>query len=88
MKITISDDLAAVLEERREQGGFPTLDAVAEAAIAKGIAALDDHADGRGESDLRAFIDAADASGAEIVWDAAAVKAEVLRRYAERSRRA
>ena len=31
------------------------------------------------------FLDAADASGAEIAWDAAAVKAEVVRRYAERS---
>lgn len=34
------------------------------------------------DEELRALIDEADASGPAALWDAAAVKAEVLRRYA------
>ncbi len=87
--ITISDDLATLLEERRKRAGYPTLDAAAEALIAHGLSAndvADAHADGRPDDELRALIDEADASGPEVPWDAAAAKREVLRRYAERSR--
>lgn len=87
--IIISDVLAAALEERRARDGFPSLDAAAEAAIAEGMGVdvTDMHLDGRTVDDLRALIDEADASGAEIAWDSAATRGEILRRYAERSRR-
>ena len=87
--VTISDDLATLLEERRRQAGYPSLDAAAEAYISHGLIAndaSDAHSDGRSDDELRALIDEAEASGPELAWDAAEVKREVLRRYAERSR--
>jgi hypothetical protein len=45
-------------------------------------AAEDDHSLGCSDEELRALIDEADAIGPAEPWDAAAVKAEVLRRYA------
>ena len=87
--VTISDDLAQLLEERRKQAGYPSLDAAAEAYISHGLIAndaSDDHSDGRGDKELRALIDEAEASGPEVTWDAAEAKREVLRRYAARSR--
>ena len=87
--VTISDDLAALLEARRREAGYPSLDATAEAFIAQGLIASDsndDHSDGRTAEELRALIDNAEASGRTTPWDSAAVKAEVLRRYAARNR--
>ena len=87
--VTISDDLAALLEARRSEAGYPSLDATAEAFIAQGLIASDssdDHSDGRTAEELRALIDDAEASGPTTQWDGAAVKAEVLRRYAVRGR--
>lgn len=87
--VTISDDLAALLEARRKEAGYPSLDATAEAFIAQGLIASDsgdDHSDGRSSEELRALIDDAEASGSDVDWDSAAVKAEVLRRYAARGR--
>jgi len=87
--VTISDDLATLLEERRKEAGYSSLDAAAEALISHGLIASDpsdDHSDGHSLDELRALIDEAEASGPEVSWDAAAVKREVLRRYAERSR--
>jgi hypothetical protein len=83
--VTISDNLAALVEARRRAAGFPTIDAAAENLITHGLivaAAEDDHALGCSDEELRALIDEADASGPAEPWDAAAVKAEVLRRYA------
>jgi hypothetical protein len=85
--VTISDDLATLLEERQKQAGYPSLDAAAEALIAHGLIAndlSDDHSDGRTDTELRALIDDAEDSGDEAAWDASAVKREVLRRYASR----
>lgn len=45
-----------------------------------------DHATGRSDDELRALVAEADASGPAVPWDAAAVKAEVLRRHAARRR--
>jgi len=87
--VMISDDLAALLEVRRKEAGYPSLDATAEALIAQGLIAddaSDDHSDGRSDDELRGLVDDAEASGPEVAWDAAAVKAEVLRRYAARRR--
>lgn len=39
--VTISDDLAALLEQRRREKGYPSLDATAEAFIARGLVAND-----------------------------------------------
>jgi hypothetical protein len=84
--VTISDNLAALVEARRRRtAGFATIDAAAEELITHGpIAAAgeDDHSLGRSDEELRALIDEADGSGPAEPWDAAAVKAEVLRRYA------
>jgi hypothetical protein len=87
--VMISDELAALLEMRRKEAGYPSLDATAEALIAQGLIAndpSDDHSDGRSDDELRTLLDESEASGPEIVWDAAAVRAEVLRRYAARGR--
>ena len=43
-----------------------------------------DHSAGRTDAELRRLIDEADASGSD-AWDASAVRAEVLRRYAART---
>jgi hypothetical protein len=85
--VKISDDLADLLEERRKRGGFPSLDATAEAVLTYGLVAGDDNADhsaGRSDDELRALIAEAEASGPAVTWDAVAVRTEVLRRYASR----
>jgi hypothetical protein len=82
--VTISNNLAALVEARRRAAGFATIDAAAEELITHGLiaaAAEDDHL-GCSEEEFRALIDEADASGPAEPWDAAAAKAEVLRRYA------
>jgi hypothetical protein len=86
--VSISDDLARLLEERRKAGGYPSLDAAAEAYISHGLIAndlRDDHADGYSDDELRALIDAAETSGPETTWNAADVKQEILRRYNSRT---
>ena len=87
--VTISDDLAALLEARRREAGYPSLDATAEVFITQGLIASDssdDHSDGRSNEELRALIGEAEASGPAAAWDGATVKAEILRRYAARRR--
>lgn len=87
--VLISDDLAALIEERAKKIGYASLDAAAEALISQGLAAdaiEDDHSDGRTPDELKRLIDAAEASGETVLWDAKAVKSEVLRRYAARAR--
>jgi hypothetical protein len=87
--VTISDDLAVLLEARRKEAGYPSLDATAEALIAQGLIADDlgdDHSDGRSQEELRALIDDAEASGPEAPWGGAAVRPQVLRRYAARGK--
>lgn len=83
--VTISDELAARLEELRAEEGFATLDAAAEALIAE---SLDDDWDEATVAELRALIAEAEASGPAQEWDSKAVRAEVLRRHAQRGRRA
>jgi hypothetical protein len=82
--VKISDDLAVLVEARRRATGLATMDAAAEALITQGLIAdaAEDHSLGRSVEELRALVDEADASGPAEPWDAAAVKAEVLRRYA------
>jgi len=83
--VKISDDLAALVEARRRAAGLATIDAAAEALITHGLiatAAEEDHSLGRSIEELRALVDEADASGPAEPWDAAAARAEVLRRYA------
>lgn len=83
--VTISDDLAALLEARSKQAGYSSLDAAAEAYIVHGLAAddgTDDHSAGYSDVELRTLIDDAEASGTAEPFDMKAVKAEVLRRYA------
>jgi hypothetical protein len=82
--VTISDDLAALVEARQRAGGHPSIDAAAEALIALGLIADagENHSAGRSDDELRALVDEAEASGAAEPWDAAEAKAEVLRRFA------
>jgi hypothetical protein len=87
--VTISDDMASLLDAHRKEAGYPSLDATIEALIAQGLIAddlSDDHSDGRSQEELRALIDDAERSGPETPWDGAAVKTEALRRYAARGR--
>ncbi|NWG52536.1 MAG: hypothetical protein HXY28_02350 [Hydrogenophilaceae bacterium] len=83
-KVTISDDLAALLEERRKADGLASLDAAAEAAIVSGLAAdiREDHDGGRSVAEIQALIDEADASGQTAPWDSAEARAEATRRAA------
>lgn len=86
--VTISDDLAAVLEARRRASGHASIDAAAESLIARGLVAEaeDDHSAGRTVEELRTLIDEADASEPAEPWDPVTARVEVLRRYAERRR--
>lgn len=88
--LTISDDLAELIEARRRAAGYSSLDAAAEALITHGLVAdaADDHNAGYSDDELRALINEAEASGPSEPWDAAKAKAEVLRRYAQRGARA
>jgi hypothetical protein len=86
--VTISDDLAALIEARQRASGHPTFESAAEALIAQGLVAEadGDHSAGRSDDELRALIDEAEASGDAEPWDAAVARAEALRRYAARRR--
>jgi hypothetical protein len=87
--VTISDDLAVLVEARRKEAGYPSLDATAEALIAQGLIAEDlgdDHSEGRSLEELRGLMDDAEASGPKAAWDGAAVRAEILRRSAARDK--
>jgi hypothetical protein len=84
--LTISDELAAALEARRERAGMPTLDAAAEALLADAIALEAGDADGLGLSDegLRALIAEGETSGPAEPWDAEAAREAVRSRFASR----
>jgi hypothetical protein len=85
--VTISDDLAALLEARQKEVGYASLDETAEAFIAYGLVANDandDQSDGFTDDALKALIDEGENSGNTVAWDSAKVRAEVLRRYAKR----
>lgn len=86
--VTISDDLAALLEARRKEHGLETLDSAVETLLAYALASYDEEDDlfGYSAEELRALIAEADASGPAEPWDAKAVREEVLRRHAERTR--
>ena len=81
--VTISDELAARMEELHAEERFASLDAAAEALIADGI---EDDWDDATVAELRALIAEAEASGPAKEWDSKAVRAEVLRRQTQRGR--
>lgn len=86
--IAISDGLAALLETRRDEAGYTSIEAAAEAAIARGLESTgfdEDHALPFSDNELKALLAEADASGPPKVWDAAAVRSEVLGRHAART---
>lgn len=82
--LTISDELAAVLEAKRKQTGMPTIDAAAEVLLADAITADASDLDDLGLSPeaLRKLIAEGEASGPALPWDAKAVRDEVRRRFA------
>ena len=85
--IAVSDELAALLETRRDAAGFPSIEAVAEAAITRGLETIEfeeDHGLPFGDAELKVLLAEADASGPHEIWDAVAVRAEVLGRHAAR----
>ena len=87
--ITLSEDLAGLVLDRQHKHGYPTPDAAAAALISEGLAAAtgsEDHSAGRTDDELRNLISEAEASGPAGPWDASAARAEVLRRYAARTR--
>lgn len=85
--ITISDEMAALLEERRRLEGQRTLDDAAEIAIARGLVANDDddQADGLSAEELRVLIEEGRQSPAE-PWDAAKFRAQVVSAYKDKMR--
>lgn len=82
--VTLSEDAADLLEQLRRAEGLSTLDAAAELAIARSVAANDDDFDGYTVEELKALIEEAEEGPSE-AWDAQAVRAEVLRRASERN---
>jgi hypothetical protein len=86
--VSISDKLAVRLEKLRVEEGFASLDAAAEALIAEGLQDSDDDWDEATVAELRALVAEAEAGGPAKDWESGSVKAEVLRRYAQRGRRA
>jgi hypothetical protein len=84
--ITISDTLAQALERKRQEAGFDSLDAAAEALLASAISVDETDASGLGYTDdeLRALIAEGEGSGPITTWDPAAVKKEVHSRFAAR----
>jgi hypothetical protein len=85
--VTISDDLAALVEARQRAAGHPTIDAAADVLIAHDLVvdAEGDYSAGRTDRNLRALIDEGENSGPAERWDTASVRAEVLLRYAARA---
>jgi hypothetical protein len=86
MTITISNSLAQALDRKRQEAGLDSLDAVAEALLAGALYAdaTDAARLGYTDDELRAGIAEADASGAAVAWDAAAIRDEVRARFAAR----
>ncbi|MBS0384748.1 MAG: hypothetical protein JSS00_05300 [Proteobacteria bacterium] len=84
--VTISDELAAAVEEHRRAEGEATFDAAAETLIARGLSAEIDDMPGWTVDELRAAIEEG-RKGPATPWNAAEVRAEVLRRYAARKAR-
>ena len=86
----ISDDLAELLELRREKTGQATIDEVVVTLIAEGLLADptdDDHNAGYTTEELRALIAEAEASGPAELWSPKADLAEIRGRQAARSGR-
>lgn len=79
--VSISDDLAALLDDARRRAGLPSLDAAAEAAIARGLSGdgKADHSAGRTDDQLRELLDEAESSGPAEAWDAAEVRRRLSR---------
>jgi hypothetical protein len=86
IRVTISDSLAELLEERRKSAGYPTLDAAAEALISRVLLGdtEDNHSTGHSADEIRDLLVAAEESGPPVPWSAGDVRAEILRRYAAR----
>ena len=84
--LTISDELAAALEDKRKQAGMPTIDAAAEALLTDAIALEADNAASLGLSDemLRTLIAEGEASGPGVPWNPEADREEIRRRFVTR----
>lgn len=77
--ITISDEMAALLEKQRQAEGQATLDDAAELALARGLIANDEASPYSGE-ELRALMDEA-RGGPREPWDPAKFRADVVAAY-------
>ncbi len=82
--LTISDELAAALEAKRQQADMPSIDVAAEMLLADALAADSENLDDLGLSveGLRAFIAEGLASGPAEPWDPDADFDEIRRRFA------
>jgi len=88
--VVISDDLAELLEIRREKTGHASIDEVVVALIAEGLLsdpADNDHDAGYTTEELRALIAEAEAGGPAELWSPKVDLAEIRRRQAIRSGR-
>jgi hypothetical protein len=84
--ISISDSLARAMERKRQEAGFDSLDAAAEAPLADAMAADDADRSGLGctDGELRALIAEGEARAPALACDAAAVEREVRLRLTAR----
>lgn len=84
--LTISDELAAALENRREQAGISTINEAAEFLLSYALEAnaadFDDL--GLSQESLRALVIEGEASGPALAWNRQSVREEIRRRFAAR----
>jgi hypothetical protein len=82
--LTISDELAAALEAKRQQADMPSIDVAAEVLLADALALDSENFDDLGLSveAMRAYIAEGLASGPAERWDPEAAREEARRHFA------
>ena len=90
LTVTIPDELASLVLDRQQKLGYSTPEEAAVALISEGLAATsddEDHSLGHSDDELRALIAEAEESGEPVAYEPGALRVEVLRRFAERTRK-
>lgn len=89
LTVTISDELAKLVQDRQRRSGHASTDDAAAALISEGLRAErlgEDHSGGLTDDELRALLDEAERSGPAEAWDSVAVRNEVRRRASTRQK--
>lgn len=87
--VTISEELAELIERQQHDGGHPTLDDAVTELISLGLAVAiqkDEPDDGYSTEELADLLREGDESGPAVPWNPDEVRAEIQRRYLARTR--